>query len=466
MSAMSELQRLLGDALVTDGDVVAAYRHDSATSAAAGMPVALARPQNTEQVQMLARWASQHRVPLVPRGAGTGVAGGANAVNGCVVISFERMNRILELNEAAMYALVQPGVLNGELKRAARERGLWYSPDPSSYEISTLGGNVATNAGGLCCVKYGVTGDYVLGLEAVLASGERFHTGGRCRKDVAGYDLTKLLVGSEGSLALITEIRLRLRRSPAPASTLVALFGSLEAAGHATACMARSLEPSLLEVMDRTALQAIESHAKLGIDHDAAAMLLAQCDSGSAVELERMRRACEAADAQLVYATDDPDEGELLLRARRLAYPAMEQLGSVIIDDISVPLPHLAQMFRRIELVAARHDVLVATVAHAGDGNIHPLIVFDPRDENSRARAHAVFEQLMLEALALGGTVSGEHGIGALKADFLRRQLDATNLQLHQGVKRVFDPLGILNPGKLLSLETPSPRPLGQGASQ
>ena len=462
MSCLDELRSLLPDAVVSDADVLEGYRRDAASWAAAGVPLALARPRNTEQVQTLARWATRHRVPLVPRGAGTGVAGGANAVDRCVIVSFERMNGIVELNEAAMYAVVQPGVLNGELKRAAHERGLWYSPDPSSYEISTLGGNVATNAGGLCCVKYGVTGDYVLGLEAVLASGERFQTGGRCRKDVAGYDLTQLLVGSEGSLALITEIRLRLRRRPPPPRTLIALFSSLEAAGHATSSIVRSLEPSLLELMDRTTLAAVESYGKLGIDADAAAMLIGQSDSSNAAELDLMRHACESAGAQLVYATEDRDEGELLLRARRLAYPALEQLGGVVIDDISVPLPHLAEMFRRIEVVAAQHEVVVATVAHAGDGNIHPLIVFDPRDEGSRARAHAVFEQLMLEALDLGGTISGEHGIGALKADFLSRQLDGTSLRLHHAVKQAFDPLGILNPGKLLE---PTARPLSHGVS-
>ncbi len=287
MSALAEIRDLLGDSLTTDSDVLEGYRRDSASWAAAGMPLALARPRSTQQVQALARWATQHRVPLVARGAGTGVAGGANAVDGCVLVSFERMNAIVELNEAAMYAVVQPGVLNVELKNAAKARGLCYSPDPSSYEISTLGGNVATNAGGLCCVKYGVTGDYVLGLEAVLADGERFQTGGRCRKDVAGYDLTRLLVGSEGSLALITEIRLRLRRQPLPPSTLVALFSTLEAAGHATASIVRSLEPSLLELMDRTALRAVESHARLGLDHDAAAMLIGQSDSGNAADVER-----------------------------------------------------------------------------------------------------------------------------------------------------------------------------------
>jgi glycolate dehydrogenase FAD-linked subunit len=452
MNALAELRGLLGEALSTDVDVLEGYRRDSASWAAAGMPLALARPLSTAQVQALARWATHHRVPLVARGAGTGVAGGANAVDGCVLVSFERMNAILELNEAGMYALVQPGVLNVELKNAAKERGLWYSPDPSSYEISTLGGNVATNAGGLCCVKYGVTGDYVLGLEAVLADGERIHTGGRCRKDVAGYDLTRLLVGSEGSLALITEIRLRLRRQPLSPSTLVALFGTLEAAGHASASIVRSMEPSLLELMDRNALRAVESYARLGLDHDAAAMLIAQSDSGTSADMSLMERACESAGAQLVYVTDERDEGELLLRARRLAYPALERLGSVVIDDLSVPLQNLAQMLRRIDLVAAERGVTVATVAHAGDGNVHPLIVFDPLDEHSRARAHAVFEQLMLDALELGGTITGEHGIGAMKANFLPRQLGATSLRLQRGIKHAFDPLGILNPGKLLSL--------------
>jgi glycolate oxidase len=450
MTTLPALRALLGDALSTDADVLDGYRRDSSSWAASGVPLALARPRCTEQVQALARWATQHRVPLVPRGAGTGVAGGANAVDGCVLVSFERMNALVELNEAAMYAVVQPGLLNVELKNAAKERGLWYSPDPSSYEISTLGGNVATNAGGLCCVKYGVTGDYVLGLEAVLASGELFRTGGQCRKDVAGYDLTRLLVGSEGSLALITEIRLRLRRQPLAPSTLIALFGTLEAAGHATARIVRSLEPSLLELMDRTALRAVENHARLGLGHDAAAMLIGQSDNGSASDLVQMQRACESAGAQLVYVTDDPDEGQLLLKARRLAYPALEQLGSVVIDDLSVPLPQLPEMLRRIELVAAERDVVVATVAHAGDGNVHPLIVFDAGDERSRASAHAVFEQLMQDALELGGTITGEHGIGALKAHFLKRQLDPTSLRLHHALKHAFDPLGILNPGKLL----------------
>ena len=431
-------------------EVPESYEHDGGDWTTAGKARGLARPKNTEELQALARWATAHGVPLVPRGAGTGVAGGANAVDGCVIVSFERMNSILELNEAGMYAVVEPGVLNVELKNAARERGLWYAPDPASYEISTLGGNVATNAGGLCCVKYGVTGDAVLGLEAVLASGELLKTGGYCRKDKAGYDLSHLLVGSEGTLAMISKIILRLRRLPPSPGTLVALFTSLEAAGNAVAEIVRQVEPSLLEIMDRAALMAVENYAQLGIEHDAAAMLLAQSDVGGDSELEAMQRACEAGGAQLVYATTEREEGELLLRARRLAYPALERLGHVLIDDISVPLPRLPEMFRRIEEVAARQEVLVATVAHAGDGNIHPLIVFDAKDAQSSTRARAVFAELMAIALELGGTITGEHGIGSLKPEFLEAQLGAVSLSLHAGIKKVFDPDGILNPGKVL----------------
>lgn len=445
-----ELKSRLGERVTTDPDVLEAYRRDSAHASQPGQAGALVRPTSTGELQELARWASRHRVPIVPRGAGTGVAGGAAAVDGCVVVSFERMNRILELNEAGMYAVVEPGVLNVELKQRAREHGLFYPPDPASYEISTLGGNVATNAGGLCCVKYGVTGEYVLGVEAVLANGERFETGGRCRKDVAGYDLTRLLVGSEGTLAMISRITLRLRRLPAPPRTLVALFDSVEAAGNAVARIVRQVEPSLLELMDRAALEAVEAFARLGIEHDAAAMLIAQSDAGRPGDLDVMQAACEACGAQSVYTSSDPVEAELLLKARRLAYPALERRGCVLIDDISVPLPRLPEMLRRIERAGVEQQILVATVAHAGDGNIHPLIVFDASDAESRGRAHAVFERLMREALELGGSITGEHGIGALKAGFLRRQLDPCSLALQRAVKRAFDPAGLLNPGKVL----------------
>jgi glycolate dehydrogenase FAD-linked subunit len=450
MNSLDELLHLLSESVVTDRDVLEGYRRDRARWAAAGVPLALVRPRGTEEVQALARWATRHRVALVPRGAGTGVSGGASATDGCVVVSFERMNRILELDTASMLAVVQPGALNGELKAAARAADLWYPPDPSSYEIATLGGNVATNAGGLCCVKYGVTGDYVLGLEAVLANGDVVRAGGRCRKDVAGYDLTRLLVGSEGTLAMITEITLRLRRRPPTPSTLIAMFDSLEASGHAVAAIVRSANASLLEIMDRACVRAVDDYAKLGLDTEAAALLIAQSDAPGDSEFSLLCAACERAGATLIHTTDDEQEGQQLLAARRLALPAIERLGTVLLDDVAVPLPRLPEMFRRIEVIAAQSATFVGTVAHAGDGNIHPLIVFDADDADAEARARATFESIMTQALELGGTITGEHGVGSLKRGALVRQLGPVSLELQRRIKHAFDPTGILNPGKVL----------------
>lgn len=448
---IAELLSRFGDDVVVDRDVLEGVRTDRGPRANAAWPLAMGRPQTTGRVQDFARWATERGVTLVPRGAGTGVSGGANASEGCLLMSFERMNRIVEVDEAAMLAVVEPGVFNGELKRAAQEVDLWYPPDPSSYEISTLGGNVATNAGGLCCVKYGVTRDYVLGLEVVLADGTVMRTGGRTRKDVAGYDLTRLLVGSEGTLAMITEITFRLRRPPRPASTLFAEFPSLEAAGAAVAGIVRAADVSLLELMDRTAIRAVEDFGHLDLDTDAAAILLAQSDSRDAEELGRIERACEGAGASRVMTTSDEAEGSLLLNARRLAFTALERLGSALLDDVAVPLPALPAMLRRIEQISAEHAVLIATVAHAGDGNLHPFIAFDPNDREAERRAYLAFAAIMREALALGGTITGEHGVGLLKVPFLPEQIPTASLRIHRAIKRAFDEGGILNPGKVFA---------------
>jgi len=449
---VAELLSLFGDAVEVDRDVLDGKRSDAGTMTNDAWPIAMVRPSTTSDVQELARWATRRRVALVPRGAGTGVSGGANATEGSVLVSFERMNRIIAVDEAAMLAVVEPGVLNVELKCAAHEVKLWYPPDPSSYEISTLGGNVATNAGGLCCVKYGVTRDYVLGLEAVRADGRVFRTGGRSIKDVAGYDLTRLLVGSEGTLAMITQITFRLRRPPPPSSTLLAEFPSLEASGRAVAAIVRASSPSLLEIMDRTAIRAVEEFGHLDLDLDAAAIVLAQCEARDAAELTRIQEACELAGATRVMATADEDEGRLLLNARRLAYPALERLGTVLIDDIAVPLPALPEMLRRIETISADSSVTIATVAHAGDGNLHPLVVFDRADPAAEQRAKRAFVAIMREAVALGGTITGEHGVGDLKAELLQEQLSESSLDVHYDIKRALDPDGILNPGKVLAL--------------
>jgi glycolate oxidase len=450
MFSLNELAAILGEGLITDREVIEGYRRDRATWAAAGQPLALVRPMSTAEVQSIARWATCHRVPLVPRGAGSGISGGATASDGALIVSFERMQRILEVDPAAMLARAQPGVLNATLKVAAEAHGLWYPPDPSSYEISSIGGNVATNAGGLCCVKYGVTADYVLGLEAVLADGSLVRTGGKSRKDVAGYDLTRLLVGSEGTLALITEVTVRLRRRPPPARTLVAVFDTLESSGQAVSAIVRSVDASLLEIMDRAALRAVERHARLGLDADAAAMLIAQSDATDDADLRRIAAACEAAGGHGIAVAENETESRLLLTARRLAYPAIEKLGDVLVDDVAVPISRLAEMFGRIERIAAHSGAQVVTVAHAGDGNLHPLVVFDRNDPRDEARALSVFEQLMSEALALGGTITGEHGVGTLKRAYLPRQLGEDALSLQRRIKLAFDPLGLLNPGKVL----------------
>jgi glycolate oxidase len=450
MSALNELAASLAEGLVTDRDVLEGYRRDRATWAQAGQPLALARPQSTAEVQAIARWSTRHRVPLVPRGAGSGISGGATASDGALIVSFERMQQIVEVDPAAMLARVQPGVLNAALKTAVEPHGLWYPPDPSSFEISSIGGNVATNAGGLCCVKYGVTADYVLGLEAVLADGSVVRSGGKSRKDVAGYDLTRLLVGSEGTLALITEVTVRLRRRPPPARTLVALFDTLEASGQAVGAIVRSVDASLLEIMDRASLQAVERHAGIELDSRAAAMLIAQSDAVGDAELQRIAEACEAAGGRDVMLAEDETESRLLLTARRLAYPALEKLGDVLVDDVAVPISKLAEMFARIERIAAQSGARIATVAHAGDGNLHPLVVFDRSDPDDEGRALAVFEQLMSEALALGGTITGEHGVGTLKRGYLPKQLGEDSMALQRRIKQAFDPLGLLNPGKVL----------------
>ncbi|PTL80700.1 FAD-binding oxidoreductase [Vitiosangium sp. GDMCC 1.1324] len=441
------------EALVTDPDVLEAHRYDQAGWAQAGSPRVLVRPASTVEVQAVLRVASAHRVPVVARGAGSGLSGGANAVDGCIVLSLTRMNRILELDRRGLFAVVQPGVINGTLKAAATEQGLWYAPDPASWEFSTIGGNLATNAGGLCCVKYGVTGDAVLGLEAVLADGSVVRTGGRTVKNVAGYDLTRLFVGSEGTLGIITEATLKLRPRPPKATTLVASFPTLVGAGAAVTEIMADTRPSLLELMDRTTVRAVEASMPMGLDVEAAALLLARSDAGGeqgVAECARMVAACEAAGATFVAHSSDEAEGELLLGARRFAFPALEKRGSTLLDDVGVPLSRIADLLAAVERIAEQRGVLIGTFGHAGDGNMHPTLVFDRNNPDEVARAKAAFDDILHVVLDMGGTITGEHGVGSLKRPFIARQLGPETHRLHHLIKAAVDPLGILNPGKLL----------------
>lgn len=439
---------LPAESVVVDPDVVDGYRFDRAKTVVPGTPIALVRAGSTDEVAATMRVASRFGVGVVTRGAGTGLSGGSAAVDGCITLSTERMREV-RIDAGSMVAVAQPGALNVEVKAAARVEGLWYPPDPSSYEICSIGGNLATNAGGLCCVKYGVTTDYVLGIEVVLADGTVTRLGGRTIKDVAGLDLKRLFVGSEGTLGVITEATLRLRPTPPPSSTVVATFTDPVAAGVAVAATMASLRPSALELMDQAAVAAVESVKPMGLDTSIGALLLGQSDAGDATAA-RIAEHAEAAGATYVAVTDDPDEGEMLMAARRMAIPCVERLGSVLIEDVGVPIPQIPALLAAVAEVAERHDTAIPVIGHAGDGNFHPLVTFDPSDPEAVARADAAFGAVMDAALDLGGTITGEHGVGSLKAAHLATQLGPDVLDLSRRVKAALDPQGILNPGKWL----------------
>jgi glycolate oxidase len=448
---------LPGDRLVVDPDVLAAISHDDAEWAPAERAAVGVRARSEAEVQHVVRTCAELGTPIVPRGAGTGLSGGANAVDGCVMLDLSQMNQVLEIDADNLVAVVQPGAINNDVKAAVAEHGLWYPPDPASAPWSTIGGNVATNAGGLCCLKYGVTRDYVLGLRAVVggpvAYGDVVRLGRRTTKGVAGLDLVSLFVGSEGTLGVVTEVTLRLRPArPGTPRTVVGAFADLVTAGQAVAQITRrGLTPAALELLDRVCLKAVEDWKHLGIEADAEALLLARVDtpgdSGAAEAADIAAAMAEAGPMWVEQSTDDA-EAEALFDARRLAYPALERLGPVLTEDVCVPRSKVPAMLDQIKAIAARHGVQIATVAHAGDGNLHPLLVTPPGDDEARRAAQAAFEEFLDAAIALGGTVTGEHGVGILKRDGMRRELDPGSLALQSAVRSTLDPLQIFNPGK------------------
>jgi glycolate oxidase len=410
-------------------------------------------PRTTEQVSAVMKAAHEHRVPVVPRGAGSGLTGGSNALDGSLIVCVEKMRDVLLVDEVNGYVETQPGIFNTELRDYVAKHGMWYAPDPASKDYCSIGGNVNTNAGGLCCVKYGVTRDAVLGLEVVLADGRITRLGRRTIKGVSGYDLTGMMVGSEGTLGIVTMARLRLRPIPAPAATAVAVFSDIAHAGQAAADIMVSMTPSMLEVMDRASITAVENWRPMGLDTSAEALLLAQIDtpgdSGRA-EVANLLDLCSRAGAVEVYQSDDPAEAEMLLGARRMIIPALEAQGDWLLDDVAVPRSELARAMREFQVIAERNDVLIATFGHAGDGNLHPTIVTPRGDADAAARAMRAFDEILDVGLACGGTVTGEHGVGSLKQHALFQELDEPARDLHTRIKDAWDPLGILTPGKSL----------------
>jgi glycolate oxidase len=452
---LAALRAIVGPEYVyaDEGDLIA-YSRD-ATPLFSARPDVVVAPADSEQIAAVLRLAGARGIPVIPRGAGSNLCAATLASTGGIVLTTSRFTRILEVAPEEMLGRVEAGVTTAALNTAARAHGLFYPPDPGSHTVSTIGGNVATCAGGLRGLKYGVTRNYVLGLTVVLATGEILHTGGRLWKDVAGYDLTRLLTGSEGTLAVITEVTVALLPSPPTSRVGVAYFGTLASAGTAvSAILAAGIIPATLEFLDRRCIDAVEAYAHLGLHPSAGALLLFGDDgdpTAVTAGLERMADVCARTGAVDVLTSGDPVTSEALLAARRCTLPALSRLGSLtILEDASVPRPRLAEMVERIDTIARRHDVVIATFGHAGDGNLHPTCILDSADDSAGiARAERAFADVFQAALDLGGTITGEHGVGAAKLPYLTRRLGADQMALLARIKTAFDPAGILNPAKL-----------------
>ncbi|MCU1445419.1 FAD-linked oxidase C-terminal domain-containing protein [Cryobacterium sp.] len=447
---------IASDRVLTDASSLARYSHDRADWADFTEPLAVVLVTSAEEVSAVVRYARDQGIKIVPRGTGTGLSGGANGVPDCIVLSLELMTQVVELNPAERYAVVQAGMINDDVRAAAATVGLWYPPDPASSAISTIGGNAATNAGGICCVKYGVTRDYVLGMEVVLADGDIVQLGRRTAKGATGYDLTGLMVGSEGTLGIITEVTVKLLPLTGRGErAIVGYFPSLAAAGTAVAEVSRAgIIPAALELVDRTCLHAVSAWQGVDLPEDADTLLLAKIDEPGArgeelsQQLAGIFRAAGGADVQ---QSADSAETDRLFQARRLAYPALERLGPVLTEDICVPRGAVPAMLASIQETAARHCVVIANIAHAGDGNLHPLIIAPEGDLEVKDRAKLAFDEIIARCLHLGGTVTGEHGVGLLKLPGAAVELGERVGRMHHAVKDSLDPEHLFNPGKAFS---------------
>ncbi len=414
-----------------------------------GIPDGVVYAETLDDVVQALKLATLHRVNIVPRGAGTGLAGGSSATSGSVVLDVSRMNRILRIDAEEQLAVVEPGVLNAEVNAAVAEYGLFYAPDPASTAICSIGGNVATNAGGMWCAKYGVTREAVLSLQVVLADGRILKTGRNTLKGVSGYDLNSLMIGSEGTLGIVVQATLRLRPKPLHTATTAAYFAdAASAARAASAIIAARIQPAILEFIDGATLAAVDS--MMGTDHSSrgGAFLLAQTDGHGAMLEQQVLIEALKPFALSIELTEDPDRAAELVAARRNAIPALQELGRVSIGDIGVPRNKLAEAIDGLADISQRTGVQIFVVAHAADGNLHPMVVVGRDDSITEGPAKEALGEMFHLAQRLGGTLTGEHGIGVLKKDWLEEEVGSLSLELQHKIKAVFDPLGILNPGK------------------
>jgi glycolate oxidase len=452
-----ELTRLLGSELVlTAAEDLLVYAFDG-TAALTQQPGCVVFARDTADIQAVLRLAQRTQTPVVTRGSGTGLSGGSLPVPGCIVLCTVRMNRILEVDPANLTLLTEPGATTLQIAEAAAAVGLFYPPDPGSMKISTIGGNVAENSGGLRGLKYGITRNYVMGLEVVLPDGEILFTGNKCVKDVAGYSLKDLFIGSEGTLGVITRILLRLIPQPAAKQTLVATFDAMDAAAQTVSdIIAAKIIPCTLEFLDRTTLRCVEDYAKIGLP-DCEALLLMETDGHPAQvadEAARMEEIARANGGLAIRRAADEAEANALAGARRSAFSALARVApTTILEDATVPRSELARMIRFVDQVAKKHRLRIGTFGHMGDGNLHPTFLTDERNTEEMHRVHLAFREIFDEAIRLGGTITGEHGVGVAKKEFLPKFLGDASMRVMRGLRRELDPQGILNPGKMFDME-------------
>lgn len=452
MSVLKKLIEIVGEENFTEQlEELVPYSYDASMNV--HRPDAAVWPESTEQVSGIVRFANEHKIPVVPRGAGTSLSGGVVPIQGGIIIDLSRMNRILEVSIENRYARVQAGVVCDDLNRALAKHGFIFPPDPASSSVATLGGNVATNAGGIKGAKYGTTRDYVLGLEVVLPTGEVMRTGSYTMKCVSGFDLAKLFVGSEGTLGVVTEVTLKINPIPRYAMTAVATFGRLEDAGKAICqTMTSGILPSVMEILDKVTLKSIKENTDIDLP-EAEAMILTETDGYTWEEVEAQMevilRVLQQNNPSLIRTAKDEKDRLNLWKARKSAYATLARVSaSFILDDVTVPISRIPELLIGIQEIAQRHGLIVATYGHAGDGNLHPQILYDEYDPVQVEKAENIEEELFQLAISLKGTLSGEHGIGLSKAHYMTLEHDPVEMALMKQIKRTLDPNNIMNPGK------------------